>query len=102
MSNFATEYAAARKALRTAEKHSAPIDPELAATLEKFNPAAYTECLAKMATIRATIPALKAKFDELDARACRRCNGTGEYSGPTSAFRQGKAYCFRCNGSAVN
>lgn len=95
----------ARKALDTAHKHVEPPTAELHA-LFLTRPAQYAECLRKMADIVATLPALTAAAEQsaaalaaLEERACWKCSGTGEYSAPTRAYRQGKPYCFTCNGT---
>jgi hypothetical protein len=96
--NFPAEIQAARKALQTAELHVKPLDPELAAMLQARYPEKFAEAERKVAEISATIPALRARFEELDARACGKCGGTGEYRAPTSHFVKGRPVCFRCGG----
>lgn len=96
---FPTRITLARRELRTAQLHTKPLDPELAALLRERRPAEYAECEAKVAAILATIPALQATVDALEAQACGRCNGSGDYSGPTNATRRGRPYCFACNGT---
>jgi hypothetical protein len=109
---YRTGYAAARaasakadKALATAIKHAKPLTPELHELFLTI-PADYAECLRKMADIVASLPQLRedaaratAIADTYAAVACHRCNGTGDYSGATSAIRQGRPYCFYCNGT---
>ncbi len=109
---FRTGYAAARaasakayKALATAIQHVAPPTAEMH-DLFLSRPTAYAECLRKMADIVATLPVLREDAtrartiaDEYAQHACHRCHGTGDYSAPTRAFRQGRPYCFACGGT---
>lgn len=100
-----TAHTAAGHALATALKHVEPPTAELH-TVFLTKPEAYAKALHQMADIVTSLPALRAAAkDTLDALsaletdACHRCYGTGVYSGPTSAYRQGKPYCFHCNGT---
>jgi mono/diheme cytochrome c family protein len=108
---YTTALAAARaadrdasKALAIALKHVEPLTADLH-TLFLTRPAAYAECLRKMAAILDTLPALRADaaaaaaaLASLDAQACWTCHGTGRYEGPTNARRRGVPYCFDCGG----
>lgn len=113
---FKTDLAAARKAasaartaLDQAVEYCAPINPDLAAVLAAHDPSAYAGALAKTAVVGASIEGLRetaaaatAAEQALEAGACRRCNGTGEYNAPTPWVRQGKPYCFGCGGSGCS
>lgn len=115
MSTFVGQYAAARKAgadaraaLDTAHKHLTPPTAEMH-ELFLTVPGRYAECLRKMADIAESLPALIAAATaaadaetELADQACWYCRGTGEYSAPTSAYRNGKPYCFKCDGTGMN
>lgn len=112
MPAFTTEITAARAALTAAQgdlataiRHSTPFEPELMDKLQAFDPAAFSDCLARMDTIRETIPVLEGAvgvlqlmYDELAEQACHRCSGTGVYSAPTGYTRKGVPYCFACGG----
>lgn len=96
---ISTQRDAAYKALKTAKAQTKPLDEELLARLlAHCGQERIDRMHAEVAVIAATIPALQAEFDRLDALVCGRCNGTGVYSGPSNATRRGVAYCFYCNG----
>lgn len=99
MATFPERYAAARKALDTAERHTRPLPDDLTAELAARYPERYAKAEREVAEIAATLPALRAEVDALAERACHRCLGTGVYGGPTNARRRGVAYCFYCNGT---
>jgi hypothetical protein len=91
--------------LSKALQHVKPVTPEMHA-LFITKPDAYADMLRKVADILVTIPTLQASYDsakkilaELEALACYRCDGSGQYSGPTNATRNGVPYCFYCNGT---
>lgn len=105
LANARHTHNAAIKALVTAKMQSAPMAPELAEMAMQRNPQGYAECIAKMTAIAETIPALEAEVKatgealaELEATACTRCMGTGEYGGASRYHRYGQKYCFGCNG----
>lgn len=96
----------ARKACDTARLHVRPMDADTHAALLAHDPVRYAQCLRQVADIMEGIPALDAARTAADEalkvladRACYACHGTGEYSAPTSAFRNGKPYCFKCGGT---
>ncbi len=99
VTDFPARYAEACHALRVAQIHVLPLAPETEAELKAWNPEKYARMMEKIAEIEATIPALQATFDELDARACGRCNGSGEYAGASNYVKNGRKVCFRCEGS---
>lgn len=110
---FRIEFAAARTALVNAQKayelallHVTPMDRDVMHEMAKRNPIGYAKALRQMADIADTIPTLadtrkaaQDKVDELKPFACYRCDGTGLYAGPTNATRNGRPYCFYCNGT---
>jgi hypothetical protein len=98
----------ARTALTQAVKNIT-IDPAFQAIAIDRDPAGWAKTLRQMADIANTIPALRtaaaeaaAALTPLNAQACWKCEGTGQYSGPTNATRRGVAYCFTCNGRGCN
>lgn len=97
--------AAARKALADAHRHVEPNSLGLHKSLIEFSPVQYADALRKVADIMESIPALAAAAAEaraalrpLEDRACYKCNGSGNYNAPTRAYRQGRPYCFKCDG----
>lgn len=96
--SYIDDLATARKAYYDAVRHTAPLEPELADILRERYPVKYAEAEAKVAEIAATLPALRSAYEALDARACGRCSGTGEYGGASRYLRAGRRYCFDCNG----
>lgn len=99
---FPARLAAARKAYFTALDQTKPLPAELAVKLAESMPEKWADMLEKVAAIAATLPALEAAYRELDAVACDRCAGHGEYAGASRRFRNGVKVCFRCNGSGHN
>ncbi len=90
----------ARKALADAIRNTQPLGDDLAARLlAHAGVERFAQMEAEVAAIAATIPALQAEVDELEAQACTRCSGTGDYQAPTSHFRGGRPVCFACKGS---
>lgn len=97
----------ARSALDKATRQVQPPSNEMHALFME-RPEAYSKCLHEMAEIMATLPALRAALVEAEAvlaplqeMACHRCDGTGRYTGATSATRRGVPYCFKCNGQGT-
>lgn len=95
---------AARKALDTARQHVTPPTPDMH-NLFLTMPENYAKALRQMAEILETLPALTAAADTaaatlapLEAQACWKCDGTGQYTAPTRATRHGIPYCFTCDG----
>lgn len=96
---IATQRSNAYQALKTAKAQTQPLDAELTARLlAHCGQERMDRMNAEVAAIAATIPALQAEYDRLDALVCSRCSGSGVYSGPSNATRRGVAYCFYCNG----
>lgn len=108
---YVQQLATARKAVLDTNKiltqaiESSTIDADLAALALRRDPAGWAKCLREIADIVDALPALRAAWKDalktlspLEAKACTRCNGTGQYNGPSSATRRGVAYCFGCDG----
>ena len=100
--SFPTRLFAAREALQTARKHTAPLPVELQERLAEFDPAGWAKAQAAVAAIEATIPGLQAAYDELDAQACYKCLGSGIYGGASRYLRNGEKYCFDCGGKGTH
>jgi hypothetical protein len=111
-SAFRTGYAAACAASAKADAALAlairqcDISPEIHKIAIERSPAQYAVALRQIADVVASLPMLREDVQRADAIAaayaefaCYRCNGTGDYSGPTNATRQGRPYCFTCNGT---
>lgn len=97
---FAADYKATVDALEEAHAIAKPLDVETQLRLrERMTPDAYTAMEAEVAIIASTIPELTAKLDRLQALACPRCSGTGDYSAPTKHVRRGRPVCFTCDGT---
>jgi hypothetical protein len=109
---FATEITAARKADSDARKaltrtiQNCTISPSIQEVAIDRDPIGFAKVYRQVADLMETLPALRARVEEttatlaaLEERACYRCDGTGNYSAPTSAYRNGRPYCFKCGGT---
>ena len=97
---FSAAIVATRRELATARAIVAPLDAETTARIrERVSADAWDAMETETAAIAATIPALAEQLEELEARACPRCSGTGDYAGPTGHRRNGRPICFDCHGS---
>lgn len=96
--SFPAQYAATKNALDWAVGAASPFPADLAEKLRAMNPARYDEACRHLTYITKAIPYLEALRDEMAARACHRCFGTGEYAGPSAYTRRGRKYCFTCDG----
>lgn len=93
---FVAALATARHQLADAEKHAA-FDAEFfraRCTDEEFDTLA-----AQVAQYRALADNLRLEVETLEARACGKCLGTGEYDGASRYYRHGRKHCFQCGGS---
>jgi hypothetical protein len=112
VATFAETYAAARTAETLASKvlrratANATIDPVIQSLALDRDPAGWAKVLTAAAEAAASLPALRTqaaaaaeRVAVLAVHACGRCDGSGQYSGPTNATRRGVPYCFYCNGT---
>jgi hypothetical protein len=93
----------ARRNLAAAEASVRPLDSDTASrVLARVGADAFAAMQAEVDAIAATLPELRAQVAELEANACPRCSGSGDYTGPTRYRRAGgRPVCFTCNGSGT-
>jgi hypothetical protein len=101
-SPFPTRLLNARRAVTSAEVSIRPIDDETAERMiARMGRERFEAMEAEVAALAASLPTLRAELAVLEAHACSRCAGTGEYSAPTRIYRGSRPLCFGCGGTGV-
>lgn len=92
----------ARRELAEAIAGSKPLDHVTrAALVASIGEARVAALEVECSALEDTIPALEAEVAHLEATACPRCTGTGDYQAPTHHLSKGRPVCFACNGTGV-
>lgn len=89
---------AARTTVTYVTKAIAPMDPATVEILRAKYPTEVAKAEHTITMLTNALPYLTAILNDLEARACWKCTGTGVYAGASGYTRNGAKYCFRCNG----
>lgn len=96
---FAQQIADTRAQVRTLIPLAQPLPPAMLAWARENSPANAALAEASVADAAEKLAAAQERLAELEACACQRCDGRGEYAGASRYQRRGVRFCFACDGS---
>jgi DnaJ-class molecular chaperone len=105
--NLTREIGTIRTAIASYEQ---PMDPAFVEFVESQGPTALADLQAKsaawlreqraeLAQLEVDLRGVEENIAIVEPSACHKCQGEGEYFGPTSHYRGGRAVCFTCGGT---